>query len=188
MLQSVRWTSADLELLPDNGNRYEIVDGELLVSNQPSWHHQLTCSRVLTALDRWSTETGLGVANGAPGLIFSSEDDVAPDVVWVSRERLPRILEEDGKLHGAPDLVIEVLSPGSANQRRDREVKLKLYTQQGVREYWIVDWRQRLVQIYRRQEITLQLVGTLYESDALSSPLLPGFRFPLETLFAGMPG
>ena len=64
----------------------------------------------------------------------------APDVVWVSKERLAAVLRRDGKLHGAPDLVIEVLSPGAKNERRDREAKLKLYARRGVREYWIINW------------------------------------------------
>jgi len=187
MTQSVRWTSADLELFPDDGKRYEIVDGELFVSKQPDWHHQLVCTRLLAALSQWSSETAAGVPNLAPGVIFGPEDDVAPDVVWVSRERLPSVLREDGKLHGAPDLVIEVLSPGPTNERRDREVKLKLYSQRGVREYWIVDWRGRQVEVYRREEIALRLVGTLFERDILSSPLLPGFNCPVASLFADIP-
>ena len=86
----------------------------------------------------------------------TGEDTIgAPDVVWVSRERLSSVLAEDGKLHGAPDLVVEVLSPGPVNERRDREAKLKLYSQRGVREYWIVDWRQRKLEAYRRQEAAL---------------------------------
>ena len=62
----------------------------------------------------------------APGLIFADDDDVAPDVVWISRERLAGTLDQTGHLHTAPELVVEVLSPGSVNERRDREVKLKL--------------------------------------------------------------
>ncbi|HVC33391.1 MAG TPA: Uma2 family endonuclease [Chloroflexota bacterium] len=184
MTQVVRWTSADLELLPDDGKRYEIVDGELFVSKQPDWHHQLTCGMAFSVLQVWSARTGQGIANIAPGVVFGADDDVAPDVVWVSRERLSSVLEDDGKLHAAPDLVIEVLSPGRTNERRDREAKLKLYSQRGVREYWIVDWRLRLVEVYRRAEMMLHLAETLHEEDALSSPLLPGFSCPVGSLFA----
>lgn len=187
MTRSVPWTSADLELFPDDGKRYEIVDGELFVSKQSDWNHQLICLRLGAALDHWSSETVAGVANAAPGILFGDEDDVAPDVVWISRERLSSVLAEDGKLHGAPDLVVEVLSPGPVNERRDREAKLKLYSQRGVREYWIVDWRQRKLEVYRRQEAALQLIATLYEWDTLSSPLLAGFSCPLWSLFAAIP-
>ena len=118
---ALRWTSTDLESLPDDGKRYEIIAGELYVSKQPSWHHQYTCLRIATELDSWSRLSKAGQVNLAPGLIFAEDDDVAPDVVWLSNERLSQTLAEDGKLHAAPELVIEVLSPGRANAKRDRE-------------------------------------------------------------------
>jgi Uma2 family endonuclease len=116
-----RWKSSDLDVLPDDGRRYEIIDGALHVSELPRWNHQYVCGNVLALLGRWSA--GRGVANQAPGLIFAEDDDVAPDVVWVSCQRLPQVLRADGKLHAAPELIVEVLSPGGANERRDREVK-----------------------------------------------------------------
>jgi len=70
---------------------------------------------------------------------FSESDNVIPDVVWASNERLERLLDEAGHLTAAPELVVEVLSPGKKNERRDREAKLKLYSVQGVHEYWIVN-------------------------------------------------
>jgi Uma2 family endonuclease len=78
---------------------------------------------------------------------------------------------------------VEVLSPGSANERRDRGVKLKLSSRRGVSEYWIVDWQQRKVEVYRRQQMALQLLATLYAIDTLTSPVLPGFACPVVTLF-----
>src|SRR5439155_24907213 len=92
---------------------------------------------------------GHGTVVAAPGVIFDAENAVAPDLVWVSTDRLAAILGDDGKLHDAPDLAVEVLSPGSSNSRRDREVKLRLYSVRGVREYWIVDWPAKSVQVYR---------------------------------------
>ena len=123
-------------------------------------------------------------ANSAPGLIFDDDDDVAPDVVRISRERLAKSLQPDGKLHSAPELAIEVLSPGITNERRDREIKLKLYSRHGVLEYWIVNWQERYLEIYRRQEAILKLHSTLYEGDTLQSPHLPGFSCPLSQIFA----
>ncbi len=187
MSQSLRWTSADLELLPDDGKRYEIIDGELYVSKQPHWYHQIVCTVLSSPLLRWSLDTGAGVVNGAPGVIFADDDDVAPDLVWVSKERLATVLAPDGKLHAAPDLVVEVLSPGTTNERRDRDVKLKLYSRRGVREYWIVDWQRRHVEVFRRVDTALQLIATLLESDSLQSPLLPGFTLPVTELFAQVP-
>ncbi len=183
METALRWTSADLELFPDNGKRYEIIDGELYVSKQPHWDHQFVCTRLCRFLDEWNDQTGAGVVTGAPGLIFADDDDVAPDVVWISRERLATALGDDGKLHAAPELVVEDLSPGGANERRDREAKLKLYSRRGVREYWIVDWRQRQVEVYRRAQAQLHLAETLYEDDRLQSPLLPNFAVQVRQLF-----
>jgi Uma2 family endonuclease len=188
MTQSLRWTSADLDRLPDDETkRYEIIAGELYVSKQPHWYHQLTCLDLAVPLQRWSHDTSAGVVNAAPGVIFADDDDVAPDLVWVSQERLATALAPDGKLHAAPDLVVEVLSPGPANERRDRQAKLQLYARRGVREYWIVDWQRHQIELYRRVNTTLQLVATLLEADVLRSPLLPGFELPLGELFARMP-
>ena len=187
MATSLRWTSSDLEALPDDGKRYEIIDGELFVSKQPHWFHQLVCFRVATLLGIWNNEAGVGEVNFAPGVIFAEDDDVAPDVVWISNARLQTSLQQDGKLHAAPDLVVEVLSPGSANERRDREAKLKLYSVRGVNEYWIIDWKTRQVDVFRRVDAQLRPAARLYESDALETPLLPGFRCNVADLFKGIP-
>jgi Uma2 family endonuclease len=173
--------------MPDDGKRYEIIDGELYVSKQPSWHHQHACFRIAKELDIWNGKTGAGQINLAPGLIFAEDDDVAPDVVWLSNERLAQTLAEDGKLHSAPELVIEVLSPGRANEKRDREAKLKLYSRRGVSEYWIIDWQRRQIEVYRRHELALHLVATLQDGDTLETPLLPGFSCSLANLFEQVP-
>ena len=186
-MDAVRFTSKDLEGMPDDGKRYEIIDGELYVSKQPGYHHQFTCSQAITRLTNWSNETGAGVTLVAPGVIFAPDDDVAPDIVWLSRERLAAALGPTGHLHLAPELVVEVLSPGRANERRDREAKLGLYGRRGVVEYWICDWRPRMIEVYRRVGTALQLVETLYAADTLRSLLLPGFSCPVATLFADGP-
>ena len=183
MSTAEKFTSADLALMPDDGKRYEIIEGELYVSRQPSAEHQYTCGRLFKFLDDWDTEAGLGVAFIAPGLIFADDDDVAPDVVWISHERLNNALDQAGHLHAAPELVIEVLSPGKANEERDRQAKLKLYSRRGVHEYWIVNWMQRLVEVYRREQGALRQAATLYAEDALTSPLLPGFSCQVSKLF-----
>src|SRR5215469_9833292 len=163
-------TSADLKLLPDDGNLYELIGGELHVSKQPSWRHQYVCLRLGRFLDEWNDQSGAGMANCAPGVIFAEDDDVAPDLVWISRERLAAALEEDEKLHSAPELVVEVLSPGLSNWRRDREAKLQLYSRRGVQEYWIVSYQERNVEIYRHDGTGLQLAATLNSDDSLESP------------------
>jgi Uma2 family endonuclease len=187
MATTRRWTSADLENLPQNGNRYEIIDGELIVSKQPHYYHQRVCGNAFAVLAAWSRETNLGEANFAPGVIFADDDDVAPDVIWISNARLAAALTADGKLHQAPELVIEVLSPGSQNARRDRETKLKLYSRRGVDEYWIMDWQARRGEVFRREQARLQLVCTLYDRDTLATPLLEGFSATVASFFEGIP-
>ena len=171
-----------LEVLPDDGKRYEIIDGELYMSRQPHWHHQRACVKICS-IGGVECADWAGEANLAPGVIFADDDDVAPDVVWISHTRRAAALGPDGHLHAAPELVIEVLSPGSTNERRDREAKLKLYSRRGVLEYWIIDWRTQQVEVYRREDLALHLVATLYPTDMLTSPLLPGFSCEVATLF-----
>jgi Uma2 family endonuclease len=181
------FTTADLLTMPEDGKLYEIIEGELYVSARPNWHHQYACARLLRALENWNEQTGLGIANGAPGLIFGTHDAVAPDVVWISFERLSQVLGEDGKLHAAPDLVVEVVSPGWQNEQRDRDTKLKLYSRRGVREYWIVDWQTRQVEVYSRNRAKLTHTATLLHDDELTSQLLPGFSCKVTTLFMQIP-
>ncbi|GAB4345792.1 MAG: hypothetical protein OHK0047_39250 [Leptolyngbyaceae cyanobacterium] len=107
-------------------------------------------------------------------MIFTDADNVIPDVVWVSRERLALIVDEAGHLTGAPELIIEVLSPGETNERRDREAKLKLYSSQGVQEYWIANRQLQQVEVYRRENAVLKRVATYFAQDVLTTPLLPG--------------
>jgi Uma2 family endonuclease len=181
--ERVRWTIADIELLPDNGNRYEIIDGELFVTRAPYWKHQRSCTKIISVLNQWSELTDLGETVPAPGIIFTDADNVIPDVVWVSKERLQILLDNAGHLTGAPELVIEVLSEGVENQRRDREKKFKLYASRGVQEYWILDWRLQQVEVYRRDKALLKLVETLFVADELTSPMLPNFICLVSRLF-----
>lgn len=188
MADAVRFTTADLDLLPQplDDKRYEIIDGELYVSSQPHAHHQMTCDSILFELQSWSRGTGAGISISAPGIIFAPDDNVAPDVVWASHERLAAILGDDGKLHAAPELIVEVLSPGAENERRDREVKLNLYARRGVREYWIASYQQRQVEVYRRVDASLRLIETLFAEDTLRTPLLPGFTVLVHALFPAL--
>lgn len=180
--EKVRWTTADLELFPDDGKRYEIIDGELFVARAAHWRHQNVADNVCAELKIWSRQTGLGDAATTPGIIFSDADNVIPDVVWASNQRLEELLDEAGHLTGSPELVVEVLSPGA--ERRDRELKLKLYSVQGVREYWIFDRQQRKIEVYRREDAILKLAATFFSEDNLTSPLLPGFSCPVERFFS----
>lgn len=181
------WVTADLAHFPDNdGLRYEIIDGELHVTKAPHLFHQIVASRIVARLDEWATAQNNGAATTTPGVILREDNNLIPDGIWISSERLATALGADGKLYEMPELVIEVLSPGAANARRDRERKLEVYARYGAVEYWIVDWQQRSLEQYRTTDGDMQLVATYGEADTLSSPLLAEFALPLAPLFVGI--
>lgn len=183
-MRDVRWTIQDIEALPENeGIRYEIIDGELFVTRSPHHKHQQTTGRIFAVLDSWSLISGLGEASIMPGLIFSDSDNVIPDVIWISSKRLAHIQDNSGHFQGAPELVVEVLSPGKTNEDRDRRAKLKLYSIKGVQEYWIVDRIAQQVEVYRRNNTQLALVATFFPGDTLTSPLLPKFTCAIAQFF-----
>jgi Uma2 family endonuclease len=184
MSVSRRWTVADLEEIePVEGERYEVIDGALYVSRQPDWHHQFTSGELHIALGAWNHAARLGAVMEAPGLVFDAESAAAPDLIWVSWDQLRSGVDRSGHLTIGPELVIEVLSPGASNVRRDRETKLALYSRKGVGEYWILDWERRLVDVFRRVGGTLTHSVTLTDDAILESPLLPGFQVALPRLW-----
>ena len=147
---------------------------------------------MIRSLSNWSIQHNLGEVVTTPGLVFTDDDNVIPDLVWISSDRLARMLNESGHLVGAPELVVEVLSAGIDNERRDsatrtlreREVKRKLYAIRGVQEYWIIDWHRQQIEIFRRDSQVLGLVSTLFTNDVLTSPLLPDFQQLVAEIFS----
>ena len=134
-LSQITWQ--DVQQLPDDGHRHEAIGGELYVTPAPSFRHQRISQKLEQALLHLLETPGHGLVVHAPiGVEFpATEEGVQPDIVFVSQAR--RELITDKGIRGAPDLVIEILSPTTAG--RDRGVKLKLYKQHGVEQYWIVD-------------------------------------------------
>ncbi|NET56292.1 MAG: Uma2 family endonuclease [Symploca sp. SIO2E6] len=185
VVKSLQWTIRDLDAMPDDGGwkRYEIIEGELFVTRAPHIRHQGAGGNIHVELELWSRQTKLGKLFQTPGVIFTPTDAVIPDVIWISNQRLANGIDEAGHLTVAPELIVEVLSPGELNEQRDKEVKLKLYSLQGVQEYWIVSWQLKTCLIYRRANTQLQLVRTLLIGDTLTSPLLPGFSIPVAQVF-----
>ncbi|MFZ5591891.1 MAG: Uma2 family endonuclease, partial [Bacillota bacterium] len=113
--------------------------------------------------------------------VYLSEKDVLqPDIIFISRGRLSIITEEN--IQGAPDLVVEILSPATA--RYDKVTKSRLYYQYGVREYWLVDPDGQVVQVFERGERYWNLYDAFDVDQTLTSPLLPGLEIPLERVFA----
>lgn len=182
---SIVWTTQDLDAIPDDGGwkRYEIINGELFVTRAPHIRHQSVATKINTRLEVWSEDTQLGNSFQTPGVVFTETDAVIPDVVWASEERLAHGIDEAGHFVVAPELIVEILSSGIKNEQRDKNFKLKLYSLHGVQEYWIVNWRLKEIEVYRRKDTTLQRVNTLVMADVLTSPLLPGFECTVSSLF-----
>lgn len=184
-----RWTIWDLERFEqtDDGTRYELIEGELYVQASPHFMHQFIGMRLTNALFTWSEEAKAGVVLPAVDVVFARDELVAPDIVWVAAGRLGEVLGSDGRLHAAPDLVVELLSSGWSDEHRDRVKKLDCYSRRGAGEYWIVDWRERLIEPHRRRGSMLRPAGTLREGDLLESPQLPGFCLDVAGLFSDLP-
>jgi Uma2 family endonuclease len=174
-----RLTYEDYCLLPNDGKRYEIIDGELFVTPSPFRAHQQVVTNLTYYLVDFVKKADLGWVYAAPfDVVFSHTSVVEPDILYVSKSRAEVLTEKN--IQGAPDLVVEVLSPGTLEA--DRTFKLKLYARYGVQEYWIIDPEGPSAEIYRRRKKRLDLAAKLRGKDSLSSPLFPGFSLLLQRL------
>jgi Uma2 family endonuclease len=174
-----RLTYDDFCLLPDDGKRREIIEGELYVTPSPLTPHQRAVMRLSIRLGHFVESHKLGELFGAPlDVVFSKFDVVEPDLLFISNARAGVLTNKN--VQGAPDLVVEILSESTA--RVDRSIKLNLYGKFGVLEYWIIDPEGSSAEIYRRGEGGLDLAAKLSAADALTSPMFPGFSVPLHEL------
>lgn len=175
-------TVADLDSMPDDGKRYEIVDGELLVSRTPTLAHQTVSANLLVLIRNFLAVNPIGEVWATPGVVLSEFDAVIPDLAFVSSERRTKIALED-RIMGAPDLVIEIVSPGAENERRDRIAKRQTYGKYGVKEYLVADYQKRTIEVYLFEENSLKLQWILSDEDELTSSVLPSFRCKVEDVF-----
>lgn len=176
-------TVADLDALPDDdGKRYELIEGELFVSCAPGLPHQLVLKNILVALATYLENNPIGTVVPGPGAVFSNYDAVIPDVVFVTSERWDSVTEND-RFVAAPDLVIEIVSPGSENRARDLKAKRRVYGKYGVKEYWVVDGENRSVLVFRLTGEGLEEISMLRNDDRISSLLLPGLEIKLSDIF-----
>ncbi|HEX8721765.1 MAG TPA: Uma2 family endonuclease [Pyrinomonadaceae bacterium] len=175
-------TTDDLTALPDDGNTYELIEGELIVSSAPTLTHQLVIGNIFFRVKTYLEDNPVGQVVVTPGVIFDRHNAVIPDIVFLTDEQLERVGAES-HIRLAPALAVEVVSPGRENARRDRVKKLRVYGKFGVGEYWVADPAARTVEIYRREGDALRLAETLGPGDEITTPLLPGFRGRLEEVF-----
>jgi len=165
------------------GDRYEVLDGAMLSVPYPGWTHQEITGRLFYILDMWTRSNRQGRVATTPCLYLANGDRIMPDVAWVSEHRFRRQMDARGHLRGVPELVVEVLSREMEDGRCDRQLKLKIYSREGVKEYWIVDPTQRQIQVYCREQAVLALAATYQQDEVLESRLLPNCLCSLDTLF-----
>ncbi len=174
----------DLRSFPEDRNRYEIIGGQLIVSPSPSTRHQHVLIKLASALDTYLSLEGSGAVYAAPlDVRLSFYDVVQPDLLVVLDDRA-EIVQEQG-IVGAPNLVVEILSPSS--NVTDRVDKAVLYARSGVPEYWIVDPIAETVTVHELDADRLIPTAQYKRADRLSSPTLSDFILDLDTIFPAAP-
>ena len=176
----VRFTYSDYCLLPED-KRYELIGGEFYMAPAPLIRHQVILRTLLSLLWPFVRDNGLGQVYSAPvDVIFSNEDVLQPDLIFVAADRQGIVTER--ACEGAPDLVIEILSPSTG--QRDRELKRKVYANYGVKEYWLVDPESHSVQVLRLGDADFTDCGMFRSGSSISTPLLPRLELPVSDVFA----
>jgi Uma2 family endonuclease len=176
-------TIADWDAMPyGDGNRYEIIEGELFVSCSPGLTHERVLVNLILLIGNFLQRSPIGETVPNVGVILSDVSGVIPDLLVFLNEQRDTIITND-RLTGPPALVIEILSPGPTNIRRDRVTKRQLYAKHGVPEYWIVDPQNMTLERYVRQGSSLVLLETVENEDTLSTTSLPGFSCKVSEIF-----
>lgn len=176
---NIRFTYRDYRLMPED-RRYELIDGDFYMTPSPVTKHQLASIHLERLIEQYVRQNNLGTVLHAPmDVVLSDEDVVQPDILFISNERKGIIKPEN--IRGAPDLIVEILSPATAE--RDLTVKKGLYAKFAVREYWIVDPDQKTVAVMTWSEEGFRTHQVYPADGTLRSPIFPGWSFPLKTVF-----
>ena len=178
--EKIKFTYDDYLRLPDDGKRYQVIEGEVHMVPAPTPYHQNSLIKLLFLLRMFVEEHRLGEVYCAPcDVILSQEDVVQPDIFFISKERGHIITEKN--IQGAPDLVIEILSSSTA--KLDRALKTKLYEKFRIKEYWLVDLEGKEIEILFLKGKNYGSLGVYGITQSLESPLLKGFRLDLKDIF-----
>jgi len=176
-----QWTYEDYLRLPDDGKRYEIIDGVLYVSNAPNSDHQFTVTELGAELRNFVKKNNLGRVLVAPFEVHLDETSrpVQPDILFVKTERWPP--ERVAFFAGAPDLIVEVISPSSV--RTDRVIKFTAYERVGVPEYWLANPHTRTVEVYTVSQGEYALLGEFAGDELIQSVVLADINLVTRALF-----
>ena len=177
----VKFTYEDYLTTPED-ERYELLDGDLTMVPAPNLRHQRVLLELARPLALFIKDRGLGELLIAPCDVYLSESNIVqPDLLFVSRAR-EHLLSDGQKVQGAPDLVIEILSPST--EIKDRGIKRELYGKYGVTEYWLVDPIAETIWIHRQRGGVLAPIVTFGRVETLRSPLLAGLELHLDDVFS----
>ena len=162
------------------GERWELINGELIMPPSPKEEHQSVQANLGAAMHIFTRTNDLGRVYFAPfDVVLSEHDTLQPDLLFVSKDRLDIITEDN--VQGAPDLVVEIRSPSTA--RQDWTVKRELYARHGVREYWLVDPEAATVAVLLREEDELKVAAVFGQGDTLAATAMEGFTLSLSGVF-----
>jgi Uma2 family endonuclease len=179
--RSTKLTYADYLAFPDDGLRHEIINGKHYVTPAPATRHQRISLRLAQLIKNYLDENPVGELFIAPfEVLLSDHDIVEPDLLFLSTARAHFLTSQN--LQGPPDLVVEILSPGT--RRRDQGLKRNRYERLGVDEYWLVDPVQNAVVVHRRGTTGFEQLVRLSPPAVLTTPLLSGLELPLDRVFA----
>ena len=179
MVTKAKYTYQDYLNTPE-GERYELIDGELILVASPNEEHQIASIELGTLMHTYVKSEDLGRVFLAPfDIVFSDTEVVQPDIMFISKER--EDIRTPANVRGAPDLVVEILSPSSLG--RDWGYKRELYAKYGVKEYWIADPVHKMVSVMLLRDGVLELAGTYVGGDTVVSSALEGFSVEISAIF-----
>ncbi len=178
--QDTKFTYEDYLHFPED-KRYEIIDGEVSLAPSPDKIHQDISRNLEFILWEFVKKNDLGLVYYAPfDVVLSEIDIVQPDLIFVSKER--KLIVTEKNIQGAPDMVIEILSPSS--QYKDKVIKAELYKKFGVREYWLIDPQEKQITLYDFGSSKGKSSKAIYTLDEIfESPLLAGLKISLKEIF-----
>ena len=176
---AVKLTYEDYRKTPED-ERYELIDGELIAAAAPNIAHQSTQANLGAPMHTFVRSEGLGYVFFSPcDVVLSEHNTFQPDLIFVSNENAGIITEAN--IQGAPDLVVEIISPSSTG--RDWVVKRDLYAKHGVKEYWLIDPINRTLWVMLLEDGYLELAGEYREGDTVTASTIEGFNVSLSDIF-----
>jgi Uma2 family endonuclease len=184
----IKYTVDDLDFMPEDDNRYELIGGELFVSRAPHLDHQKLASNLNIEFGIYLKKHPIGIIVTTPGIIFDDKNAVIPDLVFATHETVAKNVagkdeKFDGKFVAAPELIIEIVSMGKKDIERDRVHKRKPYGDFGVKEYWVVEGFFNTIEVYRLEKTEQQLVKRFELHESIETPLLADFSLKLSDIF-----